>query len=148
MYEQNPHITIDDKVAKDTKRAFDFLKKAFKNTDHPHLKRYAVIDLSVIAISLLRVYDLSNYAEKFGEAFLKFTSERISDADVPRRSWNRICFKPYNIALVQHLFQHSNAAVIQRYIRHRTNRKRASDCKTFVIRHLEIHSVRQAEQLR
>ena len=52
MYEQNPRITADDKVAKDTKRAFDFIKKAFKHTDHPHLKRYAVIDLAVIANSL------------------------------------------------------------------------------------------------
>lgn len=83
MYEQNPHITIDDKVAKDTKRAFDFIKKAFKNTDHPHLKRYAVIDLTVIANSLLKVYDLNNYAEKFGEAFLKFSNERILNAEKP-----------------------------------------------------------------
>ena len=83
MYEQNPHVTADDKVAKDTKRAFDFLKKAFKNTDHPHLKRYAVIDLAVIANSLLKVYDLSNYAEKFGEAFLKFSNERILNAEKP-----------------------------------------------------------------
>ena len=83
MYEQNPHITIDDKVAKETKRAFDFIKKAFKNTDHPHLKRYAVIDLAVIANSLLKVYDLSNYAEKFGEAFLKFSNERFLNAEKP-----------------------------------------------------------------
>lgn len=83
MYEQNPYITVDDKVAKDTKRAFDFMKKAFRNTDHPHLKRYAVIDLAVIANSLLKVYDLSNYAEKFGEAFLKFSNERILNAEKP-----------------------------------------------------------------
>lgn len=83
MYEQNPHITIDDKVAKDTKRAFDFIKKAFKHTDNPHLKRYAVIDLVAIATSLLKVYDLNNYAEKFGEAFLKFSNERIINAEKP-----------------------------------------------------------------
>lgn len=83
MYEQNPHITVDDKVVKDTKRAFDFIKKAFKKTDHPHLKRYAVIDLAVIANSLLKVYDLSNYADKLGEAFLKFSIERILNAEKP-----------------------------------------------------------------
>lgn len=83
MYEQNPHITADDKVAKETKKAFDFIKKAFKNTGHPHLKRYAVIDLAVIANSLLKVYDLSNYAEKFGEAFLKFSNERILNTEKP-----------------------------------------------------------------
>lgn len=31
MYEQSPHITTDDKVAKDAKRAFDFLKRHSKN---------------------------------------------------------------------------------------------------------------------
>ena len=81
MYEQNPQFSIDDKAAKETKRAFDFLKKAFKNTDNPHLKRYAVIDLAVIAIGMLKVYDLSSYAEKFGEAFIKFSTERILNAE-------------------------------------------------------------------
>lgn len=47
------------------------------------MKRYAVIDLAVIANSLLKVYDLSNYAEKFGEAFLKFSNERILNAEKP-----------------------------------------------------------------
>ena len=83
MYEQYPHITIDDKFAKETKRAFDFIAKAFKNTDHPHLKRYAVLDLAIIVTSLLKVYDLNNYAEKFGEAFLKFSNERILNAEKP-----------------------------------------------------------------
>lgn len=83
MYEQNPHMTIDDKVAKETKKAFDFIRRAFKNTDTPHLKRYAVLDLAAIANSLLKVYDLSNYPEKFGEAFIKFSNERILNAEKP-----------------------------------------------------------------
>lgn len=83
MYEQNLQITMEDRAAKDTKRVFDFIKRAFKNIDHPHLKRYALIDLAVIANSLLKVYDLSNYAEKFGEAFLKFSTERILNAEKP-----------------------------------------------------------------
>jgi len=83
LYEQNPYITMDDKVVKDTRKAFDFIKKAFKKTQNPHLKRYAVIDLAVIANSLLKVYDLSNYAEQFGETFLRFTDERILNAEKP-----------------------------------------------------------------
>lgn len=83
MYEQHPHITTEDKSVKETKKAFDFIKRAFGHTDHPHLKRYAVIDLAVIANSLLKVYDLSNYADKFGEAFLKFSDERILNAEKP-----------------------------------------------------------------
>ena len=64
-------------------QAFDFIKKAFKKADKPHLKRYAVIDLAVIVTSLLKVYDLSNYSEKFGDAFLKFSNERILNAEKP-----------------------------------------------------------------
>lgn len=83
MYEQNPHISATDKCVIDTKKAFDFIKKAFKKADKPHLKRYAVIDLAVIITSLLKVYDLSNYSEKFSDAFLKFSNERILNAEKP-----------------------------------------------------------------
>ena len=83
MYEQNSSFTLEDSAAKETKRALEFIKKAFKNTPHPHLKKYAITDLAVISNSLLKVYDLKNYAQKFGEAFLKFTDERILNAEKP-----------------------------------------------------------------
>ena len=83
MYEQNKLFTLDDTAAKDTKRVLEFLKRAFKNTAHPHLKKYAITDLAVIANNLLKVYDLNNYAQKFAEAYLKFTDERILNAEKP-----------------------------------------------------------------
>lgn len=83
MYEQNSYITSEDKAAKEVKKVFDFIKKAFKHTEHPHLKRYAIIDLAVIANSLLKVYDLSNYSTEFGEAFLDFSNQRILNAEKP-----------------------------------------------------------------
>lgn len=83
MYEQNPSITIDDKVAKEVKKSLDFLKKAFKGTPHPHLKKYAITDLAVIANSFLKIYDLSNYPTEFASAYLKFTDERIQNLEKP-----------------------------------------------------------------
>lgn len=83
MYEQNKLFSIDDAVAKDTKRALEFLKRAFKNTPHPHLKKYAITDLAVIANHLLKVYDVNSYAQKFAEAYLKFSDERILNAEKP-----------------------------------------------------------------
>ena len=83
MYEQNKLFSLDDVAAKDTKRVLEFLKKAFKNTTNPHLKKYAVADLAVIANNLLKVYDVNNYAQKFAEAYLKFTDERILNAEKP-----------------------------------------------------------------
>ncbi len=83
MYEQNQLFSIDDTAAKETKRAFEFLKRAFKNTTHPRLKKYAITDLAVIANNLLKVYDVNNYAQKFAEAYLKFSDERILNAEKP-----------------------------------------------------------------
>ncbi len=83
MYELNSSITLEDKVIKETKKALDFIKRAFKDTPHPHLKKYAIMDLAIIVHSFLKVYDVSNYAQQFGEAFLKFTNERILNAEMP-----------------------------------------------------------------
>lgn len=83
MYEQNRNFTIDDAAAKDTKRALDFLNRAFKNTNNPHLKRYAIADLAVIVNGFLKVYDISNYYTQFGEAYLKFANERVLNAEKP-----------------------------------------------------------------
>lgn len=88
MYENNPNIDIDDKAAKATKRAFNFLKKAFKNTDNPHLKKYAVVDLAVIADSLLDVYDLNNYPYEFGKAYIEFSNERILNNELEEDEQN------------------------------------------------------------
>ena len=83
MYEQNKFFSLEDPAAKAVKRALDFLRKAFKDIDHPHLKKYAIADLAVIVNNFLRVYDLSNYAQQFGETYLKFTEERILNAEKP-----------------------------------------------------------------
>lgn len=83
MYEQNKNFSLEDTAAKDTKRSFEFIKKAFKNTTNPKLKKYAITDIAVIANTLLKVYDLSNYAQQFGETFLKFTDERVLNAEKP-----------------------------------------------------------------
>lgn len=76
-------MTMEERSAKETKRAFDFLYRAFRKTNDPHLKRYAVIDLAVIANSMLKAYDLSNYAQQFAQAFLRFSDERILNAERP-----------------------------------------------------------------
>ena len=83
MYEQNKFFSLDDTAAKDTKHALEFLMRAFRNTPHPHLKKYAIIDLAVIVNNLLKVYDVNNYAQKFAEAYLKFSDERILNAEKP-----------------------------------------------------------------
>lgn len=83
MYEQNPTIASTDKLVQDTKRALNFLKKAFQNTPHPRLKRYAVVDLAVVANSFLNTYDVNRHALKFGEAFLQFSNERALNAEKP-----------------------------------------------------------------
>lgn len=83
MYEQNAAISSKDKLVQDTKRALNFLKKAFHNTSNPHLKRYAVIDLAVVANSFLNSYDVNRYAQQFGEAFLQFANDRALNAEKP-----------------------------------------------------------------
>ena len=83
MYEQNKTITIDDPKPKEESRAFNFLYRAFKHTSNPHLKKYAVVDLTVIVSSLLNIYDLNNYAEEFGNVYLKFQDERAINAEKP-----------------------------------------------------------------
>ena len=81
FYEDNPKISIDDVDSKKVKQAFNFLVKAFKHTSDPHLKKYSVMDLSVIANSLLAKYDLSQYAKQFGEVYLQFSNERILNSE-------------------------------------------------------------------
>lgn len=83
MYEDNKYIEETDKAPADLKRALNFLKKAFGATVNPHLKKYAIVDLSVIAASLLNSYDLSNYSKEFGEAYLDFLAKRAANAELP-----------------------------------------------------------------
>lgn len=72
MYEDNKYIELTDKAPSALKRAFSFLKRAFDASNNPKLKKYAIVDLSMIASSMLQSYDLNNYAKEFGEAYNDF----------------------------------------------------------------------------
>lgn len=90
MYEQNSNITESNKAVKDTKSAFTFVNKAFRELDNPKLKKYAIMDLSVIASGMLKTYTLQHYAKEFGEAYLKFDTERILNKELPEDQQNPI----------------------------------------------------------
>lgn len=83
MYEQHASIDESDKTYKEIKKVYSFLEKAFKNNNNPHLKKYAIADLAVIAKEFLSVYDLNNYANEFGKAYLDFCDERILNNEKP-----------------------------------------------------------------
>lgn len=83
MYTQYSTITLDNAETKKLKRAYNFLDKAFKNTDKPHLRKYALMDLTVIASELLNIYDLAHYAQEFGEIYNTFSNERMLNAEKP-----------------------------------------------------------------
>lgn len=83
MYQHNTTIQMEDKPVKEVLKSFNFLKKAFKNKVNPRLRKYAIMDLCVIANGLLRIYDISKYAEEFGDAYLDFTEERVLNAEKP-----------------------------------------------------------------
>lgn len=75
-YENNPKITIENSNCKNMLKAFNFLKKAFKNKK-PHFKKYAIMDITVITNSLLNSYDLNRYASQFADAYLSFQNDRV-----------------------------------------------------------------------
>lgn len=78
MYEQNPNILQSDKAVKNAKKALNFINKAFGKVDsNPHLKKYAITDLAVLASSLLDTYDLNQYPAEFAQAFLDFQTLRV-----------------------------------------------------------------------
>lgn len=79
FYEAHKTINIKNSYCKSTKSAFNFLFSAFKNLDHPHLKKYAAIDLSFIVNTMLDLYDLNLYPNQFGKAYLKFLNERAKN---------------------------------------------------------------------
>ena len=83
MYKNNATIQMNDKVVSEVKKSYSFIKKAFKKTGNPHLRKYAIMDLCVIANNLLKIYDINNYAEQFGNAFLDFTEERVLNNEKP-----------------------------------------------------------------
>lgn len=76
MYEQNKTIEITNKEPQSVKRAYNFIAKSFSHNDNPHLKKYAIADLSIIVNGLLSIYDLQNYATEFGKVYLDFDNAR------------------------------------------------------------------------
>lgn len=81
MYEDNKYIELTDKAPSALKKSFSFLKKAFKASNNPKLKKYALVDLSVIASQMLQSYDLNNYAKEFGEAYNDFCEVRTRNSE-------------------------------------------------------------------
>ena len=81
FYEQNPSITVNDPDCKKVKAVFNFLTRAFKNTPNPHLKKYAAMDLAVIANGMLGTYDLKSYPKEFAKVYLSFLDERAINSE-------------------------------------------------------------------
>lgn len=75
MYKTNKDIEKSDSAPSALRRAYNFLEKAFKLSSNPHLKKYAAVDLPVIASALLNTFDLSNYPKEFAESYLSFLDE-------------------------------------------------------------------------
>lgn len=83
MYELHPHIQESDKAPSELRKSFSFLKRAFSQTTNPQLKKYAIVDLAVIASSLLQSYDLGNHCKAFGDAYNDFCDMRALNAEKP-----------------------------------------------------------------
>lgn len=80
FYEKNSTITDGDADVKKAEKAFNFIKKAFKN-NNPHFKKFSAFDLPVIVNYLLNTYDLSSYPKEFGNVYAQFLNERALNAE-------------------------------------------------------------------
>ena len=81
MYETNKGIKLSDHAPDDLKHAYNFLVRAFRQTSNPHLKKYAAIDLPLIASAFLKTFDLSNYPKEFAKAYLSFVDEYVENLE-------------------------------------------------------------------
>ena len=83
MYEDNSKMQITDNAPKQFEKSLNFLNKAFAKTDHPHLKKYSLMDLGVIANEFLNIYDLGQYPQQFAKAYLDFQNKRLINNEKP-----------------------------------------------------------------
>ena len=83
MYENNQNIQEEDVLPKEVKKVYNFLVKAFKSGQNPKLKKYAIVDLALIASSLMKLYNLQEYSSEFAKAYLDFQALRAQDAEKP-----------------------------------------------------------------
>ena len=67
---------------KKIKKAFQFLINAFKNKTNPKMKKWAFMRLTFLVNQMLDEYDLSNYPDEFGKAYIAFERKRIENKQV------------------------------------------------------------------
>lgn len=82
-YKNNSGISPTNSSVVGLQQAYNFLRRAFRGSTKPALKKYSVITLAYLATDLLDAYDLSQYAKKFGKAYLDFEVERLENEDLP-----------------------------------------------------------------
>ena len=80
-YETHAGITLETREVRDLKQAFNFLAKAFSDTQSPALKKYSIISLTYLAVEMLETYDLSKHGQEFADVFLAFEAERVMNEE-------------------------------------------------------------------
>ncbi len=83
-YLDNQGITDKSPFVLETKRALNFLGRAFKasNNPDPRLKKWAILTLAEVAAEMNKDYALKDFEAEFANAFLKFEAERIANNEL------------------------------------------------------------------
>lgn len=91
-YLDNKDITNNHHHVIETKKALNFLDKAFKESKNPEprLKKWAILTLSEIAAEMQKKYAFKGFEKDFANAFLKFEFERITNNELDESEQDQI----------------------------------------------------------
>lgn len=85
-YENNKNITSKDAAVRRANAAFNFIAKAFRNQPNPRFKKYALISLAHLTAEMIESYNIGDFAEEIGKAYLEFEVRRIANEEHPEES--------------------------------------------------------------
>jgi hypothetical protein len=80
-YRDNESIDLKNPSVARLKKAFSFIVKAFKKTPSPKLKKFSIITLTYLVAELIDTYNLQDFGDEFGNAYIAFELERIENEE-------------------------------------------------------------------
>lgn len=78
-YQDNQDLSEDAQVVKDIQRSFKILKNALNNKG-AQLKQYSLLRLTFLINEMRNQYNLKDYVNEFGEAYIDFELKRAKDS--------------------------------------------------------------------
>lgn len=87
-YEDYKDITAENPAVKRTKKAFDFIVKAFNGHPSPKFKKFSMVTLPCLAAELLEKYNISKFSSDFAESYMDFELSRRNNEELPEEKQN------------------------------------------------------------